>query len=109
MKQPDLNINPPAAYLPVCRFGRNLQLLSLDGFLELAVLGIAEADCARAFGCLYDGEGSSAQRTWVGHRLVPENKIAIGVIGAAIKHFAPAGFSFDNFSRAPALSALYAR
>ena len=75
-------------------------LLVLHCLLEIAVFIVAEADRACSLGGFHYGKRRIARRAGIGYGLIPEDKVAVGIIGTAVESLSPAGFSFDDFAGA---------
>ena len=74
-------------------------LLARNGFLKFAVFVVAEANGAGSLGDFYNRKRRLANWARIRQRLIPEDEIAIRVVGAAIENLAAAGFSFHYLSR----------
>src|SRR5215510_11384169 len=93
----------------LCRRFLGHDQLPVDGLVIAALLG-AVADSLFLFGVIFfEQEGLIALRARLGHRLVPEDHVAIRVLRTAVEDFSAPRFLDQNLALAPRAGAGHAR
>ena len=90
---------PPGWDLPLCA-GWGFDGRRLDLFFEVALLVTAEADCPGSLRRFQLRVRSVANRTGFRDRLVPQDEIAGGIVGASVECLSAPRFPLDDFAAA---------